>query len=219
MQKPVKEQFKEVERQVACPSGEFGIKVAKTMNESNIGMTIGTIDFLEIKDEDYILELGHGNCGHLDKVLEAGKNIKYHGLEISETMFNEAQKNSSNNSNLVEFKHYDGEKIPYSDETFDKIFTVNTIYFWEAPEKNLTEMNRVLKKNGLCVLTYGNREFMEKMPFVGEKFKLYDQDMIKEVIAKTEFKLEEIKEISERITLTTGEEVDRTYTLVKMKKI
>lgn len=216
MQKPVKEQFKEVEKQVACPNGKFGIKVAQTMNESNIGMTLGTIDFLEIKDENYILELGHGNCGHLNNVLEAGNNLRYFGLEISETMYNEVKKNC--NSELVEFKHYDGEKIPYSNNFFDKAFTVNTIYFWENPEEILNEIERVLKSNGVCVLTYGNREFMEKMPFVGMKFKLYNQDMIKEVVAKTKFKLEEIKEISERITLTTGQEVDRTFTLVKMRK-
>ncbi len=213
--KPVKEQFKEVERQVACPNGEFGIKVGKTMNESNIGMSIGTINFLEIKDDDYVLELGHGNCGHLDNVLEAAKNVKYFGLELSKTMCNEAKKNK--NSELAEFVHYDGSEIPYSSNFFDKAFTVNTIYFWDKPEEILNDIARVLKPNGICIVTYANREFMEKMPFVGERFKLYDQNMIEEVIEKTKFKLEEIKEVKERIKLTTGEEVDRTYILVKLK--
>lgn len=212
----VAEQFIEIEKQVSCPNGKLGIKVAQTMNESNIGMTTSTIDFLEIKNEELILELGHGNCGHLDYALKAANRVKYHGLEISETMFEEVTKN--NKSDLAEFKHYDGIKIPYPDNYFDKILTVNTIYFWENPEIMLNEMARVLKSSGTCILTYGNREFMKRMPFVGEKFKLYEKNEIKEVIEKTVFKLEEIKEVSERIKLTTGEEVDRIFTLVKLSK-
>ncbi len=214
--KLTEQQIQELEKQLTCPKGEMGIEVGKTMNESNIGMTLNSIEFLEIKDDDKILELGHGNCGHLNKILEIG-NVKYFGLEISETMFNEAQKNNLNN--LAEFQLYSGEKIPYSDDFFDKIFTVNTIYFWKEPLKILTEIERVLKSNGVCILTYANKDFMKDLPFVREEFELYDQENIKNLIAKTNFNILDIKELKEKVKSKSGELVNRIYTMVKIGKL
>jgi SAM-dependent methyltransferase len=59
---------------------------------------------------------------------------------------------------------YEGKKLPFEDETFDKIFTVNTVYFWENPVEFLNEIYRVLKDDGTFVLTFGQRDFMEKLP-------------------------------------------------------
>lgn len=86
------EELRAIEKQLSCPEGELGIRVGYTMNESNIGMTLNSISFLSIKNNDSILELGHGNCGHLSKLIEEAENIHYTGIEISETMHAEAKK-------------------------------------------------------------------------------------------------------------------------------
>jgi ubiquinone/menaquinone biosynthesis C-methylase UbiE len=33
--------------------------------------------------------------------------------------------------NQADFVLYEGEKLPFEDRTFDKIFTSNTVYFWK----------------------------------------------------------------------------------------
>ena len=38
------------------------------------------------------------------------------------------------------------EKLPFKDDTFDKIITVESFYFWPDPQANLKEVHRVLKK-------------------------------------------------------------------------
>ncbi len=205
----------ELEEQLTCPNGEMGIKIGHMMNKSNIGMTLNSIAFLDINDNDRVLELGHGNCGHLDKVLGAGHNVRYCGLEISETMFDEAKQQESD---WAEFQLYDGEHIPYEDEYFDKVFTVNTIYFWKNPIEMLKEIQRILKFNGVCVLAYANKDFMKKLVFVGDKFELYDQERITNLIAQSSLKLVDTKELSEQVKSKTGELVNRTYTMVKIRK-
>ena len=214
--KLTEEQIRKLENQLSCPIGKIGIEVGKTMNKSNIGMTLKTIEFLEIKNENSVLELGHGNCGHLDNLLNSAKEIKYFGLEISETMLNEAKKN--NLSKLANFQLYDGETISYPNKFFDKIFSVNTIYFWSDAENLINEIERTLKINGICILTYANKDFMEKLPFIGQKFKLFDQNDIKNLVKKSTMKIIEIKEFTEQVQSKTGAQVERKFTMTKLKR-
>ena len=44
------------------------------------------------------------------------------------------------------------EKLPFRDERFDKIITVESFYFWPDPAENLKEVYRVLKEQGTFLL-------------------------------------------------------------------
>ena len=216
-QKFTEEQMRELEHQLSCPTGEIGIKLGKNMNQSNFGMTLNTIEFLDLENENSILELGHGNCGHLDKLLSMAEEIKYFGLEISEIMLTEAKKHNSNKQ--AEFKLYDGEIIPYPDKLFDKVLSVNTVYFWKNPERLINEIERTLKPSGICILTYANKNFMKSLPFVGQKFKLFDQNEIKKLTEKSNLTIIEAKELTEQVKSKTGEHVARNYTMIKLKRL
>ena len=216
-QKLTEQQIRELENQLSCPDGEIGIELGENMNETNFGMTLNTIEFLDLENDNSVLELGHGNCGHLDKLLSMAEEIIYFGLEISETMLNEAQKYNSNKQ--AEFKLYDGETIPYLDNFFNKILSVNTVYFWANPERLINEIERTLKPSGICILTYANKNFMKNLPFVGQKFTLFDQNEIKKLIKKSNLKIMEAKELTEQVKSKTGEQVERKYTMIKLKKM
>ena len=213
-------EIQELEKQLECPSGNKGIEVGKTLNETNIGMTLKTIEFLKIKNENYVLELGHGNCGHLNKLLDQAKNIHFFGLEISETMCNEAIKLNQEimtNGN-TEFSLYNGEKIPFEDNFFDRILIVNTIYFWSNPTLLIKEIQRILKPGGHCILTFANKKFMEKLLFVRKRFMLYGKEEIKKLVSHSSLQIEEYKEICEQVISKTGEQVNREFSMVKLNK-
>ena len=151
-----KEELQAIASQLKNPSGEKGIEMGNMMNETNINMTKHSIQNLNISKENKILELGHGNAGHVEFLFEQGKELKYYGLEMSELMFQEARQINRNfvSQKQAFFSLYDGNKIPFEDASFDKIFTVNTIYFWQQPEELLSEICRVLKPNGNFCLTF-----------------------------------------------------------------
>ncbi len=67
--------------------------------------------------------------------LKQAKNIRFFGLEISKTMQQEAESINKNllNQAHIEFQLYDGKTISFQDNSFDRIMTVNTVYFWENP--------------------------------------------------------------------------------------
>ena len=91
------------------------------------------------------------------------------------------------------FEIYDGETIPYADSFFDRIFSVNTIYFWTNPIGLISEIRRSLRPNGLCVLTYVNKEFAEKLPFVGDRFTLYDNNDIVKILETSDIEVVDTK--------------------------
>lgn len=204
---------------LANPQGEKGIQIGEMMNATNIGMTLESIHSLLIEDSEHILEIGHGNAGHLKSFLKIAKDLKYTGIDISETMHNEAKNLNVEFKNQADFILYEGEKLPFEDGVFDKIFTVNTVYFWKNPVEYLNEIYRVLKDSGTFILTFGQRDFMETLPFTAYDFKLYSNEEMEELISKSHFKRMKISEKEEEIKSKTGDElIKRIYTVLTIKK-
>lgn len=216
----MKDDLKELAKQLGNPEGEIGIEVANMMNATNIGMTKHAIESLNLSSNDCVLELGHGNCGHLSLLMKQAENLKYFGLEISELMQQQAIKSNQNyiENNSAEFRLYNGTEIPFNDESFDKIFTVNTLYFWQNPDLLLNEISRVLKPNGIFALTFADKSFMEKLPFTNFGFNLYCLKDVEELLQKNHFKIIESISKTEQVFSKTNEMVNRTFFTVLAEK-
>lgn len=213
------EKLKILAQNLAHPEGEKGIEIGEMMNATNIGMTLESIKAMLIEDNEHILEIGHGNAGHVKSILNRAQNIRYTGIDISGTMHNEAKRMNELFRDQTDFVLYDGEKLPFEDKTFDKIFTVNTVYFWKQPVDYLNEIYRVLKKTGTFVLTFGQRDFMEKLPFTKFDFTLYNTDEMEETVSKSYFNRMTVSEREEEVKSKTGEEtITRNYTILTIKK-
>ncbi|WP_163397990.1 class I SAM-dependent methyltransferase [Flavobacterium fluviatile] len=215
-----KEELQAIASQLKHPSGEKGIEMANMMNETNINMTRHSIQNLNILKENKILELGHGNAGHIEFLFEQGENLNYYGLEMSELMFQEARKINRNfvSQKQAFFSVYDGNMIPFENDFFDKIFTVNTIYFWQKPEELLSEIYRVLKPNGNFCLTFAEESFMKTLPFTQFEFELYSTEKALKLIEKTVFKIVYTESQTEKVKSKTGELVDRAFTTIVLEK-
>lgn len=103
-----------------------------------------------VKEGDSVLDVGCGN-GRLLELLER-KHINYLGIDISEKLIDLARKKYPQNDFLVA----DNLNLPFPDDKFDKVFSVavlHTIPSEELRKKALSELKRVLKPNGLLILT------------------------------------------------------------------
>jgi len=187
--------FKALAGQLANPTGEMGIKVAENMNISNAKITRHAIDLLDCKDNDRILEIGPGNGLFVPHVLSKGKNIHYSGVDISETMIHSACKlnASSVQSGQAHFQQTDGVTLPFVNNSFDRVFTVNTLYFWAQPALQLAEIRRVLKTGGLFCLAIVSKAFMATLPFTPYGFTLYSPDEAQALLSANGFKLVDVE--------------------------
>ncbi|MBT1688018.1 class I SAM-dependent methyltransferase [Dawidia soli] len=215
------EELMSIAAQLKGPHGAKGIDMAAMMHETNIGMTLSAIESLAIADHDTILELGHGNAGHLSHILDKHPSVQYHGLETSTLMHDEAK--SSNQAYTVRgratFYLYDGMDVPFEENTFDKIFTVNTLYFWVKPVELLSSLYRILKPGGKLSITFAQRSFMETLPFTRFGFELYDTEKAKTLVAQTAFVIVGVRSKTEKVKNKMGELVDREYTTLTVTKL
>lgn len=221
MDKELKDQsLDEIASQLSHPTGEAGITMAEMMNETNMGMIVESIDNLNLRDRFKVLELGPGNGAHLTKILGLAKNLDYYGLELSETMVKEANRINSAylQDNKIEFKLYEGKVIPYEANSFERMMTVNTIYFWPDPLATLAEAFRVLKSDGLFIITFGQKKFMQQLPFVNHKFKLYSNEDISKLVELSDFQLADTLDKKETFIGKFGESMQRDYSLAILKK-
>ncbi len=214
------DELQELAKQLNCPSGIQGLAVADNMNQSNRSMSLETIRTMEVKDNQWLLELGHGKAGHLVDLLKQAKGLRYWGIEISELMQQEAIKENSIlvEEGLANFSLYDGLQLPFTAEMFDAIFTVNTLYFWENPVALLNEMHRVLKEKGRLYITFAHQDFMQELPFVNERFRLYDTTKLQALISQTAFQITNISNKTEQVKSKTGAEVIRNYSIACLEK-
>ncbi len=213
-------ELKELARQLRQPNGLNGIEIADIMNDTNINMTFHSIEQLNLLDGDCILELGHGNCKHLPYILEQKGKRTYYGLDISELMNKEAKRINQPfvDRQQAHFHLYDGINIPFNDNHFDKIFTVNTIYFWEDPKLLLSELYRVMKPKGIMSITFADKDFMKQLPFTQFGFTLYDQNEMKKLIKTTKFEVVSLHAKTEVIKSKTNDIVNRGIITFTVKK-
>jgi len=96
---------------------------------------------------------------------------KIYGIDNSSDAI-KYSKNNYKNKNL-EYELGDAEKMPYKDGSFDVVISFETIEHLKNPEEYLKEVKRVLKKDGIFVVSTPNDdEFTEGNEFHIHEYKL-----------------------------------------------
>lgn len=166
----------ELGRQLLKPIGQIGLIVAENMNATNKKIYDFVLSQMSIRNNDKVLEIGFGNGKLIAKFFEINPNITFFGVDFSETMCAEAKKvnKALANENKLHISCQDSISMSFTDNLFDTIVTINTIYFWDNLNIQLTELNRVLRKGGQLVIGYRPKKSMHNLPFTQEVFKHYD---------------------------------------------
>jgi ubiquinone/menaquinone biosynthesis C-methylase UbiE len=96
---------------------------------------------------DNILDVACGTGKALRAMAALATSGRLAGLDMSEKMIEEARSIASGIANL-EFHVGSADCLPFEDETFDHVTTMNAFHHFPDQKKSLQEMVRVLKKGG-----------------------------------------------------------------------
>ncbi len=142
--------------QFGDPRGPLGWLAGKLMARGNIDINQLALEALDLQPGDHVLEIGFGPGVTLAEIAKQAGDGFVAGIEPSETMLREAAGRLKEHieAGSVELKSGSVSSIPYEDGRFDRVLTVNTIYFWEQPESDLREVRRVLKPGGRFALVF-----------------------------------------------------------------
>lgn len=212
-------ELKKLAAQLRCPQGKTGIETGLNMNTGNQAMIATTLELLALPDHAVVLELGPGNAQHLSSLLDQYTVDSYHGLEISQTMCAQATLlNRHLNQSKISFSCYGGLKLPFGNGSFDVVFTINTIYFWEQPQLLLAEIARVLKPGGKFLLTFAQAAFMQQLPFVQYGFTLYDTEKVAALLTGTSLEIETEWQEQDLAISKIGTKVERQFSVLQLKR-
>lgn len=156
------------------------------------------------KSKGKILDVGCGNARNL--IPFAKLNFQCYGIDFSENMLKNAELLANKNKIKINLKKSDITKIPYKDNFFNYCLHTASLHHLDTKEKqlkSLQEIFRVLKPNGLVLLTVWNKFqlkflFKPKDMFIPWKIKnktcqryyhLFTYFELKKLIKKTNFRM------------------------------
>lgn len=192
----IKEFFnKIIAKQLRKPGGILAGKVGNEMNKTNSFLYDFTIQQMQLKDNESILEIGFGNGKFFENIFFVANNLQISGLDFSPEMVKAAT--DSNLLNLktgkLTLRSGSSDKIPFADNSFDKVFCINVIYFWEQPADHLKEIYRVLKPGGKLYTSIRSKESLVQMPFAKYGFNMYTEDEWISTLENNQFHFVDIK--------------------------
>ncbi len=209
------EEMKTLAAQLRQPYGEEGIKLADQMFASNRAMIWAAIEAFHFNGGDKLLEIGMGSGLHIPELFARCPQLSYTGIDTSELMVKESAQNNEALQGMVQFMITDGLNLPFDNQCFDKILTVNTIYFWQQPKVFLAEISRVLKPGGILSLALAHKNFMKQLPFTQYGFTLYDVEDLQKLFATSHLQIESIVHHSDEALSKTGSKVKRDFLIVR----
>ncbi len=183
-------------KQLGHPKGIWGQILVRLLNRGNAEMNDLTIEQLCLEPGDYVLEIGFGGGDLMAKLVSTGMPELIAGVERSK----EALKVCSSRfrqliqQGVVKLHQTSAENLPYLSDEFNKICTVNTIYFWSAPERVFHECRRVIRFDGTLAVCYNSSRFLEQTELANHGFTTYEVAEVESLMQNAGFA--EIKTVS-----------------------
>ncbi|RWR06265.1 class I SAM-dependent methyltransferase [Siminovitchia fortis] len=152
--------------QFGKPAGPIGKFFGWMMDKYNKVEHEETIQILDLQPDDHVLEIGYGTGQAIRLAVDKIQNGKIVGVDHSDAMFEVASRKNKKwiHQGIVDLLVGDAGKLDFGEKSFDKVYSIHCIYFWEQPESNLKEIYRVLKNKGIIAITVrtGKGEVYEK---------------------------------------------------------
>lgn len=183
-----------IARQLACPSGLIGRWVtAGWLDRVNAGMNQLTLEQLSLETEDSVIEIGFGGGGLLEQIVLTGKYQYVAGIDRSVDMVRQVDRRLNRMpGSKVDLRQGEIEKIPFGVDSFTKLCSVNTLYFWEHPEVAMAECQRVLRPGGRMTLCFNSKQNLIDWPVHRHGFKLYEIEEVEDLFSSAGFESLEV---------------------------
>ena len=179
-----------IARQSRHPTGMLGWIIGHIMAFETAGTNDNALALLELKKGDRVLDVGCGHGRTVERAAEmVGDDGFVVGIDASEEMLRMATRRCQR---LIDSRHVrltlaDSASIPYPDESFDKVVTVHTLYFWDDPRRHLHELHRVLRPGGSLVVAFHPKGTPATTSFPASVYSFYDVEEVGALLRLTGF--------------------------------
>lgn len=147
------------------------------------------------------LDIGTGNGYVAFELAKKYPQSKITGIDIAESVITvNNQKANQYGLKHLQFQSFQGKELPFSNKSFDGIFSRYSFHHFPMPLLSIQEIFRVTKDNGFCFITDPTIDEGDNTNFVNEYSKLrndghikyYKEEELSEMFNRNGFRLESI---------------------------
>ncbi len=164
--------------QLSRPTGVVGRLMGWLMNRTNAAINEFAVLQLDLHSTDRVLEIGFGGGVTLPSLLRASSLVG--GVDRSADVVSRAKAKFANavRAGRADFRVGTVEALPFEAGSFNKVCTVNTVYFWTSLQQGFAEIRRVLSSGGRVVVGFLPKERMDRMNMPTDIFTTRSPDRV-----------------------------------------
>jgi ubiquinone/menaquinone biosynthesis C-methylase UbiE len=183
--------------QARKPSGIIGrYLMTKIFNSGNVDLNSFVKEMLDLQRGDRVLEIGFGPGKLINEMADIATEGIVEGIDFSPAMLKQASKANKQYISIGRVILHKGDctVLPFNSESFNKLCSINTLYFWKEPDKYFSEMFRVVKPGGMAVIGFRDDKQMSSLSLSEDIFRFYSQDEVVRLLSVAGFSGAYIKE-------------------------
>lgn len=117
---------------------------------------------LELTGSEQVLDVGFGGGIGLDLTRRRLPTGRVVGIDVSDDMVDRVARRLKREAagERVQVLRADVSALPFPDASFDRAYSVNSIFFWPDPVAGVTEIHRVLRPGGMAVIAGPNSAYV-----------------------------------------------------------
>lgn len=176
--------------QARKPTGLFGRLVMSIIfDKGNANINRFVYEIMSVQEDDHILEIGFGTGKLISEMAKKIDKGVIEGVDFSSTMVSIAQRKNKKHISKGKVKIIKGnfDEMSFQRESFNKVCSVNTIYFWPEPENTAKKIVDILKPGGMFVVAFEDNEQLKQRQLDNEVFRLYSKDDVKNLLINAGF--------------------------------
>lgn len=168
-----------ISSQFKNPRGFGGSIISLIQNLVNKKMYKNTVTFVNLESNEKMLDIGYGN-GHLLKKIYLKRAVDMYGIDISDDARAMAIKKNkkARDMNQLHLQVGDCCALPYEDNMFSAVTSINTIYFWENTVRGLSEIRRTLKTGKVFYNVIFTKDYLDKIKYTQTGYKKYEIEQL-----------------------------------------
>jgi ubiquinone/menaquinone biosynthesis C-methylase UbiE len=178
--------YRKIGMQFKKPTGVLGKIISDLMIIGNRPAYESLIKDLRINSNDKILEIGYGPGIGIDLISKRFETCEIYGIDFSELMYRKATKRNKHviNKNQVHLFYGDFIDTEIGIVSFDKIFCINVVYFWNDLQKPFERVKSLLKDDGMFCFYMEKKDDLNKLKFT--KDDIFNKYSIEQILVALE---------------------------------
>jgi ubiquinone/menaquinone biosynthesis C-methylase UbiE len=178
-----------IARQASQPTGWIGRLLLRVMARETSRFNAEVLDAVAPRDGERILEIGFGHGRTLGLAGSRAPGASFAGIDIAPTATTVAARRCRAlvAAGRLDLRSGDAAATPWSDASFDAVYTVHTIYFWPDPAAQLAEVRRLLRPGGRFVLGFREASEAAAAKFPPPTYRFYSNEQVVTLLGSAGF--------------------------------